>query len=244
VDIGTTDVPGATAFYGSLFGWTVQDMGPDSGGYGIILRGGKQVAGIGPATDPDRGTSWAVYFATDSADANAAKVEANGGKVIMPPMDVFDQGRLAVFQDPTGVYFSVWQPNQLKGAEAVDEHGTMSWVELTTQDIATSKSFYEAVLPISTRDADIGDGQTYTLLQVGDKNVAGAMGVPAEAGGMPPQWTVYFAVDDCDAIADKAVELGATEMLRQDSPAGRFAFLTDPQGGVFGIIHNNPDFSM
>src|SRR5262245_43193237 len=160
VDLGTTDVAGAGSFYGALFGWTVEDLGPGSGGYGLLRKDGKQVAGIGPATDPDRGTSWTVYFATDNADETAAKVETHGGKVIMAPMDVMEQGRMAVFTDPTGAFFSVWQPVQHKGAELVNAHGALSWAELMTPDIASTKSFYPAVFPVSTKDVEVGDGQT------------------------------------------------------------------------------------
>lgn len=244
VDLGTTDVAGATAFYGSLFGWTVEDLGPDSGGYGLIRKDGKQVAGIGPATDPARGTSWSVYLATDDVDGTTARVEANGGKVIVPPMDVMDQGRMAVFTDPTGAFISVWQAGRHTGAELVNEPGSLTWAELMTSDIAATKSFYPAVFPITTRDVEVGDGMTYTLLEAGGRGVAGAMQIGPDMPGMPPHWSLYFAVDDCDAVADKAVELGATELLRNDSPAGRFAILTDPQGGGFSIIKNNPDFSM
>src|SRR3982074_2687588 len=63
-DLDTTDVPAARAFSTGLCGGTVEDLGPDSGGYGMFRKDGKRVAGIGPATDPTRGTSWSVYFAT------------------------------------------------------------------------------------------------------------------------------------------------------------------------------------
>jgi predicted enzyme related to lactoylglutathione lyase len=244
VDLGTTDLAGATAFYGNLFGWTVDDLGPDAGGYGMIKKNGQQVGGIGPATDPGRGTSWGVYFASDDADATAAAVESHGGKVIVASMDVMDQGRMAVFTDPSGAFFSVWQPGQHQGFEAFQSDGAVCWVELMTSDIAEAKSFYEAVLPVTTRDAEIGEGSTYTLLAVAGADVAGAMQMPPDMPASHSYWSVYFAVEDCDATADKAIELGASEMLRQDSPAGRFAILTDPQGGLFSVIRPNPDFSM
>jgi uncharacterized protein len=239
-DLGTTDVAAATAFYTALFGWTVRDLGPDAGGYGMILKDGKQVAGIGPATDPERGTSWAVYFDTADVNAAAARVEANKGTVVAPPMDVMDQGRMAVFQDPAGAFFSVWQPGQHKGADLVGAPGSMSWVELMSTDVAGVKPFYTAVLDVSTRDVEMGSGMTYTLLEVGGRNVAGAMAAPDGNS----RWSCYFEVEDCDAVADRALELGGSEMMRDDSPAGRLAFLADPQGGAFCVIRSNPDFSI
>ena len=243
VDLGSTDVPGATGFYGSLFGWTVDDLGPEAGGYGIFRKNGKQVAGVGPATDPSRGTSWATYFATDDANDVASKVQANGGQVVMAPMDVMDQGRMAVCTDPTGVFFAVWQAGKHLGAELVNEPGSLTWNELTTTDMAAAKAFYPAVLGVSIRDVSMGEGMTYTLFEVDNRAVAGGMQV--DPAGMPTQWSVYFAVDDCDAVHAKAVELGATPVMGpEDAPPGRFAILTDPQGGIFSIIRNNPDFSI
>ena len=243
-EIGSTDVAGTKAFYGALFGWTVEDLGPEAGGYGFIRKDGKQVAGIGPATDPERGTSWAIYFATDDADATTAKVEANGGKVVMPPGDVMDAGRMAVLQDPAGAYFSIWQAGNHRGAEILGSHGAMNWVELLTSDIAGAKAFYPAVFPVTTKDMDMGGGITYTTIQAGGADVAGAMAAPPEMAAVPSHWSIYFGVDDCWASADQAIELGATELMRDDAPPGRLAILMDPQGGKFCMIQPNPDFAM
>lgn len=244
VDIGTIDVPGAVAFYTRLFGWTHVDFGPDAGGYGAFLQNGRQAAGIGPATDPGRGTSWTTYLATDDVTATAGKAEASGGKVVMAPMQVMDQGSMAIFQDPTDAFIAVWQPGRHRGAEVTNEHGSLTWAELMTGDIAAAKAFYESVFGVTTRDVALGGDEFYTLVEAGGQPVAGAMQIRPEWGPMPSTWSVYFAVDDCDTTADLAISLGATEMLRQDSPAGRFATLTDPQGGRFSIIKNNPNFSM
>ncbi len=243
VDLGTTDVAGASRFYGSLFGWELEDLGPDAGGYGLFRKNGRQVAGVGPAMDPSRGTSWATYFATDDADDTASKVTAGGGQVVMAPMEVMDQGRMAVFVDRAGAFFSVWQPGKHGGAELTNEPGSLTWNELLTTDIDACKNFYPAVLGVRTRDVSMGEGPAYTLFEVEGRSVAGAMPQDPSAG-TPSYWTVYFAVDDCDAAHEKALELGADEvMVPQDSPAGRFSMLTDPQGGTFAIIKNNPNFT-
>jgi predicted enzyme related to lactoylglutathione lyase len=243
VDLGTTDVPAAAQFYGSLFGWTAQDLGPDAGGYQMFLKDGQVIGGIGPTTDPSRGTSWSVYFATSDVDHATARVETHGGTVVAPPLDVMDQGRMAVFQDPAGAYFSVWEPGRLPGAELIESPGALSWVELMTNDMPTAKSFYDEVLGVHHRDVQIDAEMAYTLLQVGDHDVAGAMAIPP-GQSMRPAWSAYFEVEDTDLVADRTVELGGSEMMRDNSPAGRLAFLADPQGGQFCIIKPNPDFSM
>lgn len=245
VDLGTTDTAAAASFYGELFGWTHDDLGPEAGGYHMLRKDGKLVAGLGPATDPERGNSWTTYFTTADADATAARVEANGGRVVLAPMDVMEAGRMAVCTDPAGAFFSVWQPGQHAGAELTNSPGSLTWNELLTSDIEAAKSFYPTVLGIGIRDVSMAEGVVYTLLQVADRPVAGAMPLDPAWGPMPSGWTVYFAVDDCDAVHAKAVELGAkTVTAPQDSPAGRFAVLADPQGATFSIIKTDPNFSM
>jgi predicted enzyme related to lactoylglutathione lyase len=245
IDLGTTDVKGAAEFYGALFGWTFEDLGPDAGGYGMLKLDGKEVAGIGPATDPARGTSWAIYFASADVAGTARKVEEHGGKVIVEPMPVFEHGSMAVFTDPHGAFFSVWQPDKMRGVGVQGKSGSLSWVELVTPDVDTSKTFYQEVLGVTMRDIHMDGELTYTLLQAGGQNTAGMMKIAPEmtAMGMKPHWSVYFEVDDADSAAARAIEHGATETLREESPAGRFAILTDPQGGSFSIIKSDPDYT-
>src|SRR5207244_6200213 len=137
----------------------------------------------------------------------------------------------------------VWQPGKHGGAELTNEPGSLTWTELSTSDIAACKTFYPAVLGVSTRDVSMGQGMTtYTVLEVLGRPVAGAMPLdpaaftlsPADRAGLKApvvsSWSVYFAVDDCDSTHAKALELGAASVMPpQDSPAGRFAILTDPQ---------------
>ena len=234
VDLGTTDIAGAVAFYGALFGWAHQDLGPEAGGYGFFTKDGRMAAGIGPATDAARGTSWAVYFGTENSAATAGRVEASGGKVIVPPDAVMDQGTLAVFTDPAGAFFSTWQPGSHDGVGIMREPGALSWVELYTPDPAGAKEFYGAVFAMSHEDRDMG-GEVYSVISVAGQPVGGIFEPPG-AAGMPAHWMPYFGVADTDASADRAIELGAVQMMRGDYSDGRLAILTDPQGGLFGIL--------
>jgi len=243
IDLGTTDIAGAASFYGRLFEWTHEDFGPDMGNYGMFFKDGKQVAGVNPTLDADRGAAWVTYFSVPDADDVAARVEANGGKVIFAPMDVADQGRMAVFTDPTGAFFSIWQAGMHTGAELMNAPGSLTWNELSTVDIEGAKAFYSTVLPLGTRSVSMGEGAPYTLFEAGGRTVAGAL--DASAGGGLSMWTVYFAVEDCDAMFAAALAFGATAIAApEDSPAGRFGFLSDPQGGAFAILKNDPNFTI
>lgn len=236
VDLGTPDVDAATRFYGGLFGWEVQDQGPDAGGYRVCLLRGKAVAGMGPQQNPGP-PWWTTYVTVADADATVATVKEAGGAVFMGPMDVLDVGRMAVFADTVGAVVAIWQPRAHLGAQLVNEPGTLCWNELATRDIDTAKAFYEKVFGWDGTTSPY-DGSTYTEWHLGGRAIGGMIQMddqwPAE---IPSHWMVYFAVDDCDASAAKATELGGTVSVPPtDIPPGRFSVLNDPQGAVFSVI--------
>src|SRR4051812_48608335 len=130
IDTSQPDPEAALPFYSGLFGWEFEDVMPaDSPGKYFIarLRGGD-VAAVGsqPEGAPPMAV-WNTYVCVDSADETAARVESAGGKVLTPPFDVMDAGRMAVLSDPEGAVFCVWQPNQHKGANVVNEHGSLNF---------------------------------------------------------------------------------------------------------------------
>lgn len=116
-------------------------------------------------------------------------------------------------------------------------HGAFSWCELMTGDVAAAKSFYSKLFGWTTQDMPM-EGMTYTVVSAGGKEVGGMMKTPPEAGGMPPAWGAYVTVDDVDATARKARELGGKVLVEpQDIPkVGRFCVLQDPQGAVISAI--------
>jgi uncharacterized protein len=234
IDLATSDVKAASTFYGGLFGWVFNSAGPDSGGYGMFTLKGKQVAGIGPQQDPkQQPPSWSMYVATADANATARKVKAAGGKVVAEPFDVMQAGRMGVFQDPAGAFFSVWQPGEHKGAEIANEDNAWGWSELNTNDITGAKAFYQKVFDWGIKDNP--GPQPYTEWQVNGRSVGG--GMEALPPNVPPHWATYFNVGDINAAVAKVRSLsGQVLMGPQDTPQGPFAVIRDPQGAVFQII--------
>jgi hypothetical protein len=239
VDMGSPDLPKARAFYAGLLGWETSEGPPEAGGYTVALLRGKSVAGLGPQMNPEAPPSWLTYVNVDSVDDTVAKVTANGGTVMAPPMDVMDVGRVAVFADPQGAVIGLWQPGTHLGAELVNEPGTLCWNELITSDLDGAKAFYKAVFGWGATDQGPPEGApAYVEWKLGDRSIGGMMPkspeMPAE---MPPMWGVYFAVADVDASVAKAQELGgALFMGPMDIEPGRFAVLADDQGVMFNII--------
>jgi uncharacterized protein len=161
VDLSTKDPGAAGDYYAKLFGWKVESApDPEAGGYALAKLGGKDVAGIGPVQDPNAPSAWMVYIGTRDADAVAKKVEAEGGKVIAPPFDVLDQGRMAVFQDPSGAFVSVWEPKKMYGAEVMRKAGSYGWAELNARGIDKAKAFYAKVFGLDGEGQPDGGGPT------------------------------------------------------------------------------------
>jgi predicted enzyme related to lactoylglutathione lyase len=242
VDLGSPDPQRAADFYGALFGWDAPEGPEEAGGYRVAMVGDRAVAGIGQAQNPGPPV-WATYVNVESADATAEKVTAAGGQVILPPMDVLDVGRMAVFTDSVGAFFSVWQPGTHPGAQLVNEPGTWGWSELLTTDLDASKAFYSAVFGWGADTHGGGPMGSYTEWQVNGRSVAGMMlkppMLPAE---VPPHWAVYFAVADADTAAARVAELGGSVMIPpMDIEPGRFAVVADPTGAVFNVIALKPE---
>ncbi|HEU4573008.1 MAG TPA: VOC family protein [Candidatus Limnocylindrales bacterium] len=239
VDLGSSNPEAARSFYANLFGWQVEvNPDPKYGGYAIAELDGKDVAGIGPKMSGERPDAWALYIGTPDAEALGRTVQEAGGSVVMPAFDVGDQGRIAVFQDPTGAFISAWQATQMRGFET-DVPGAFGWAELSARGVDQAVPFYERVFGWATRRSDMGEGQPpYIEFQLDGESIAGGWEMsPNVPVGTPSYWMVYFDVDDVDAAFRRALEGGGREMVApQDFPGGRFAVVADPQGAMFGLL--------
>jgi predicted enzyme related to lactoylglutathione lyase len=239
VDLSSSDAEASRAFYSKLFGWRV-DVNPDPqyGGYALAKLDGKDVGGIGPTQSPDAPTAWNIYVGTNDADDLAKKVQAAGGTVVGPPFDVGDQGRMAVFQDPSGAFISAWQGTRMGGFQT-EVSNSYGWAELNARGIESAIPFYTQVFGWTTKTSEMGKGQPpYTEFLLEGQSIAGAWEMnPMVPAQMPSYWQVYFSVDDVDSAHRKAIDAGAHEMLApQDFPGGRFAIISDPQGASFGLL--------
>ena len=239
IDLATTDIEGAKAFYSGLFGWDALDLPTDRGTpYTMFQIEGKNVAAAMPIM-PDLAAQgvpsyWSSYVKHSDADAVAARVTEAGGTVMMPPMDVMDSGRMFVAQDPSGAAFSVWQPANHIGADLVNIPNTLVWNELQTPDKDGSLAFYGAVFGW-THDSD---PTGYVMFKAGDRIQAGMMQMDESWGPVPPNWSVYFMVEDVDAAVAKVGELGGNVLVPPTAAGemGRFSVVQDPQGGAFTVM--------
>jgi len=258
VDTGQPDPEAAVAFYRGLFGWEFEDVMPagSPGRYFTARLRGGDVAAVGslPEGVPPV-AAWNTYIWVADADAAASRAVEAGARLLMEPFDVMDAGRMAVLADPEGAVFSVWQPRAMKGAQVVNEPGSVNFNGLHTRDVEAAKRFYGSVFGWGT--ITVGSAELWTLPGYGDhleEREPGLRARLAEFGAepgfedvvasidpigddepdVPAHWSVTFSTDDADALAARAAELGGSVLVPpMDVPWARMTRIADPQGASF-----------
>jgi predicted enzyme related to lactoylglutathione lyase len=258
IDTTQPDPDAAAAFYGGLFGWALEDAMPTGspGRYLVARLPGGDVAAISSQQEGAPPTAvWNTYVWVTDADETARKVRDAGGDVLSAPFDVPGAGRMAVFADPAGAAFSVWQAREHRGATVVNEPGSLNFNDLRTRDIDGARAFYGAVFGWEV--LDIGGGLAWALPGYGDfleqrtpgtrENMA-QMGAPErfedvvaslapiadDEPDVPSHWGLTFGVEDADAIASRAADLGGRVVVPPfDAPWVRTTVIADPAGATF-----------
>jgi uncharacterized protein len=240
VDLAVADPEAAKGFYTAVFGWTALDLPTDVGPpYTTFAQDAQGVCGAYPLGPGQGGRPyWLPYVCVADLDATVAAAQALAAQITMGPMDVMDEGRLAVIQDPTGAHLGLWQPRRHQGAALWNRPGAPCWNELQTRDLESAAAFYEGLFGWTMRPFDGFTDGAYKLFLLDGRQVGGMLSIGADWGPVPPNWTTYFGVADCDAAVAKAEWLGARLLApaMEIEGVGRFAHLRDPQGAVFAVI--------
>jgi len=255
-DTTQPDPAAAAEFYGGLFGWQFEETMPEGspGSYLMARLDGGVAAAISSSPEgASPAATWNTYVLVESADATAAAVREAGGKVLAEPFDVFDSGQMATFADPEGAVFSVWQAGSFGGADVVNAHGSVNFNDLYVRDVERAKAFYGAVFgwdalpmgPAGGMWALRAYGDHLEQRNPGNRQGMKDMGAPERFEEVvasfnridddsPARWSLTFAVDDADAAAARARELGGTVLVEPfDMPWVRQTVIADPQGVTF-----------
>jgi predicted enzyme related to lactoylglutathione lyase len=236
IELYTGDTDAAKAFYGGLFGWTLQESGPEFGNYALFLRDGAPVAGLMRNTEeaPD---AWSVYLESNNAEDTVAMAVANGGQVLLHAMAVGDLGQMAVVTDPAGAAVGIWQPGEHAGFAARGEVNAPGWFEVLSNGYDAVVPFYENVFGWDTHTMSDSPDFRYTTLGKDEHALAGIM-----AADGPSHWSAYLAVGDTDDAVARAVALaGSVVDAAVDTPYGRLATIADPGGVPFKVMGPNKD---
>ena len=232
IDLGVPDLDRALRFYGALFGWEFEIGPEETGRYTMCFLRGRRVAAISAMHDPAR-VFWNVYLATDDCDRSAERARAAGGTLLIEPMDVMDQGRMAIVRDPVGAQFGLWQGRAHTGAQVVNEPGALVRNDLVTPDPGPAREFYAAVFDFSLEGNPQMPQADFTFLRRPDGHeVGGIMGAP----GSTSAWSTTFEVAGTDEAVRRALDAGGSSDGAQEFLYGRLATITDPFGAEFSII--------
>ena len=258
VDAGHPEPEATLDFYRGLFGWEFESvLPPDSPGKYFMARvRGGDVAAVGsiPAGAPPV-AMWNTYVAVaerrrHGGDGPRGRRDRRDGALRRHGLRA--HGRL---HRPRGRGVLRLAGRAHFGARVVNEHGAVNFNGLHTRDVEAAKAFYGAVFGWTT--LAIGAGEMWTLPGYGDDLeranpglremiaqtggpagfedvVASINPIAADRADTQPHWSVTFGVDDADAAAAKATELGGTAIVEPfDAPWSRLTILGDPQGASF-----------
>ncbi|MFJ2768581.1 VOC family protein [Streptomyces sp. NPDC087300] len=245
VDMCAPDLGSVSSFYRELFGWELQQGGPEFGGYSQFQLGGRTTAGAMAMPADEAPPSWTLYFRTPEVDATVKSVEQAGGGTLFEAVDIADFGRMAGLTDSAGVPFSVWQQGQLKGLDVLNEPGGLIWAELYTPDVTAALGFYGSVFGWGTTEMPFPGG-SYTMVHPADGTAddmfGGVVPLDSDPAEATAYWLPYFQVDDCDEAVAKARRTGGEVRMEPVSMegVGRFAKLADPAGARFAVLQPSP----
>ncbi|MFG3495887.1 VOC family protein [Streptomyces sp. NPDC047928] len=240
-----TDLEGARDFYGSVLGWTFGEASTQFGGYTQAYADGKAVAAIvPPMPGQEQPSAWCLYLASDDVEETARRVREHGGQLLLEPMRVGDFGAMALVREPSGTVFGLWQSGTHEGFDVMGVPGAYAWAEVYTREPEKADTFFQSVF--SYRGKELVGGEQppdmdFRLYDLGEETVLGRMRMGADFPPEVPAYiNVYFMVDDCDAAVARATERGGVLRFGPvDTPYGRLAALSDPQGASFSVVDGN-----
>ena len=232
-EIGGPDDAPLVAFYGELFGWTLQTFA--GGGYTLIdtAGGGGINGGIGRS---QTGEPWSTFYVeADDLQAVLDRAESLGSKTVMPVTDFGGAVTIAMFTDPDGLLVGLVQA---AGPAAGEQPGPsagagepVDWFEVLGSDAGRTQRFYADLFGWTVSD------ESYAMVDTGaGRGIAGGLG----AGDQAHWATIYASVPDVAQTLAKAESLGGARVygpLAVDDHMQTGAF-RDPAGNVFGVYHH------
>jgi hypothetical protein len=132
-----------------------------------------------------------------------------------------------------------------EGNPGMPKHGEFCWTEVATGDVDAAMNFFRNVFGWEFKESNsVGEGMRYEEFSAagGGYPMGGMYTISPEMYGdkpaPPPHLNNYIAVDDVDATATRAVEIGGSVVMEPtDIPnVGRMAVLKDPTGAMFSVI--------
>jgi len=237
----TTDVKAAEKFYTAVVGWRVTPFEGSPDPYDLWTRsGGAPIGGVMKIPDgAGFPPHWLMYVGVAKLEDAVARVQRLGGSTLSPLITVPTVGRLQVMKDPQGAIFAIHEPapSSSVAPEAPPEIGDVSWRELSTTDAAAAMKFYADMFGWrETQAMDMGPMGKYHIFGRAF-DLGGMMNKPPEMAQVPPNWGLYFRVEDVNAGVERVKANGGRVLNGpMEVPGGDLVVnCMDPQGAAFSL---------
>lgn len=247
----TTDPDAAARFYGRVIGWQIAarpESAPDDRDYRMIGRAdGGFAGGVFGLRDEHllQGVrpTWLGYLHVHDVDAATAAIVADGGKLLMPRLDL-PVGQIAMLADPLGTPFYAMNPIPPPGKlearsdvfdPAKPQH--VRWNELASPDQQRAKDFYAKHFGFEFNEAmPMGEMGDYCFIDHGGQRLGAVMQRPPQSPSSG--WLFYFGVPSVTAARQVILDGGGEVTLEpHEVPGGEWIVVaTDPQGAPFGVV--------
>ena len=242
-ELATIDVARSKAFYGTVFGWTFQDLVTKPRPYTVVLREGVPIGGMFQFLPKDPGKhngEWLPMISTANVDAAVEKARAGGATILSEPRDVPHRGRFALVVDPQKAVFFFLRASGGDPRDAVAGINDWIWDELWTSDPSAALGFYGGLFPYQSAVVTKTITGDYHLLSSGGQPRAGVMKL--EAADVRPHWVPFIRVADVKETVARAVAAGASVLIEpsQTTRGGLAALLLDPTSAPIIIQEYNP----
>ncbi len=236
-DLVTGDLPAATSFYGSLFGWQFRTHP----GRAVVLVDDREVGAIfqRDLSGADlRQPLWVPYMSVPDVALSQRAVTDRGGSTLLAPRDVADLGTLAIFNDTEGAVFGTIHLAAGDPEDFLAEPGEWIWITLASRDAIKSSEFYQRLAPYELFDNAASErGGSYVLASEGFAR-AGLMTIPAAHTEVQPAWLLFVRVENITDAVTSAQRLGGKVLVapRQELADGKAAVISDPTGAAVGLL--------
>jgi predicted enzyme related to lactoylglutathione lyase len=239
-DLVTPDLSVAEVFYGTLFGWKFETIGP-KGDYAVASLDGRPVGGLlqRPIKSTEhRQSAWLTFIAVADVDAARRTALAAGAKGVSDPKTFAGRGRQAVLSDPEGAIFAILASSSGDPPDYLAEPGEWIWSALLAKDVGHSAAFYQTLFGYDVFDLPSDDGAEHVIFSSDEYARASGNALPKGNARRHPHWLNFVRVTDAAHAAHRAVELGGTILVEahDDRHGGRTAVVADPAGAPVGLM--------
>lgn len=222
---------GLMAFCHTVFGWEFEVGGPETAYYSIAQINGVPVAGIGQMEGSV--AQWTTYLATKDLDATVVKAKELGANVFFEPIDVMEQGRLALMMDPTNAVVGLWEQKNFAGSGVYGEPNAPFWHNHSSTDPKRAAEFYRDLFGVTVIE---NDGM-YSLSEGADEPAYASVSPNPNPDDMPAHWAPILLTESLAVTRERVTGAGGTLMFESMAvPGGDITAFQDPVVGSFMTV--------